>query len=122
MYRFLTGIVVGAFVFVAVFGLLGLLSHTEHHVGCPLQGAQVVMCESTTIEHFSIWQALFASVLGFLVLVGAILFIVARVPDALRAHERLRVRVFALVSHRPLLFQELYSRGIHNRKEPYAFS
>ncbi len=109
--------VFGAFLFVALFGLPMLLSHPEHHVGCPLQGAQTVICESTIVEHFSMWQAMFASFLSLLV-VCAMFFTTWPLPVA---HERARVRLRRIPA-RPTLFQELFSRGILNRKEPYAFS
>jgi hypothetical protein len=110
--------ILAMFLFVALFGLPMLLSHSEHHIGCPLQGAQTVMCESTIIEHFSIWQTMFASLLSLFVLVCAVLFSIWPLPVA---SEPVRIRL-RRTPERPTLFQELFSSGILNRKEPYAFS
>lgn len=118
MSPYLGAVLFGIFVFVSLFGLPALLSHPDHHMGCPLQGAQTVMCENTIIEHVSMWQTMFASVVSLLIVCIAGLAVVGTtLMHAL--DERLRIRVPALVSHRPLVLQELYSNGIHNRKEPY---
>lgn len=85
-------------------------------------GAVTVMCEKTIVDHVSMWQMMLASIVSALTLiVGLLLFVAAYPHGVLLAHERLRIRTRAHISHRPMLFQELYSRGIHNRKEPYAF-
>lgn len=121
MSRFVTATVFGVFLFVAIFGLPVLLSHPEHHIGCPLMGAQTVMCESTVIEHFSIWQMMFASVVDIIVLVLSIT-IFFLILDAVFAQERIRIRTGARETRRPTLMQELFSCGILNRKEPFLFS
>lgn len=111
-------VLLGVFFFVAVFGLPMLLSHSEHHVGCPLQGAQTVMCESTIFEHFSIWQTMFASFITLFVFV-CVAFVFGFVPTPFVVHTRSKRLT---VPERPPLMQELYSRGILNRKEPSLFS
>ena len=122
MREILSATLFGIFLFVTIFGLPVLLSHSDHHMGCPLQAAATVMCESTVIDHVSMWQAMFASVIGTLILaLGFAAIVIGRQGDLFLAHERLRVRSRSLASVRPLLFQELYSRGIHNRKEPSRF-
>lgn len=84
--------------------------------------AQTVMCENTLLEHVSMWQAMFVSILASLVLLcAAVIFFAIRADDLLLSHERLRIRVRSHVVFRPTLFQELYSRGILNCKEPYCF-
>lgn len=119
--KVLAAVMFGIFLFVTLFGLPVLLSHGDHHVGCPLQAAGEVMCESTIIEHFSIWQSMFASMLASFVLL--LTFVLVLVPHlALPAYERVRFRQYTRLPARPSLLQELYSRGIHNRKEPYPFS
>lgn len=121
MSRVLAAITFGVFLSVTLFGLLVLLSHADHHSGCPL-AAQAVLCESTIIEHFSIWQSMLASVVAALVLLlGFSLFVTVHGLVPLPAHERLRIRLVACVSRRPTLLQELFSQGILNRKEPYPF-
>jgi hypothetical protein len=108
------------FLTVSIFGLTSLLSHAGHHTKCPLQGAPAVLCESTTIEHIGIWQAMFVATLFLLVFaLGTILF--SRCMYARVRAERIRVRSTHTRILRPTLLQELYSSGILNRKEPYAF-
>ncbi len=114
----IASVLLGVFVFVAVFGLPMLLSNTEHHVGCPLHGAGAVMCESTILEHFSIWQAMFASFLALFVFVCFGGAVVSTIPEPSLNRVRIRCR---RAPARPTLLQELFSSGILNRKEPYPF-
>lgn len=107
-------VLLGIFIFVAVFGLPMLLSNTEHHAGCPLQGAGAVMCESTILEHFSMWQAMFASFLSLFVFVCAVCLAFGVPAPTLARVQHFRRRI----PDRPTLMQELFSRGILNRKEP----
>lgn len=109
------------FLFVALFGLTLLLSHSGHHEGCPLMSAQAVMCESSIVEHASMWNSMFASIITSLTLLIAITFLFRNEDGLIRAHERIRFRGTTQFP-RPTLFQELFSRGILNRKEPHVFS
>jgi hypothetical protein len=113
--RYGTGIVLGVLCFVAAFGLPVLLSHSDHHVGCPLQMAQAALCSQAALEHLSLWQSMFASILSIFVLfIG---FVAFRIEAPVLVQELVRWRMYRTTS-RPTVLQELYSRGIHNRKEP----
>lgn len=119
MARMAALVLFGIFLFVTLFGLPMLLSHDGHHTGCPLGAVGEVMCESTIIEHFSIWSSMFASMFAsFALLIG---FVGISVRLHIPAYEHIRLRQRKRTPARPTLFQELYSRGILNRKEPYAF-
>lgn len=120
MKRVLTAMLFGVFVCVTLFGLPALLSHDDHHVGCPLLMAREVMCESTIFEHFSIWQAMLATIVVLVSVSIAVLFATGQLADAL--HQRFRLRRHEFQPPRPSLMQELYSSGILNRREPYPFS
>lgn len=123
MSRYAAAIVLGVFIFVTLFGLPTLLAHTDNHVGCPLQGAQTVMCESTILEHFSQWQSMFVSILSlFALLLGFACVMTREVRLALAADKRVAVRTLSRLSTRQTVLQELFARGILNRKEPYTFS
>lgn len=121
-YRVFTAVLFGIFLFVALLGLPVFLSHAEHGTMCPLMGAQAALCDSTILEHFSLWQAMFVSVLGaFALMLGIAVYVVAGI-DVSFVQERIRIRLCARATRRPALLQELFSRGILNRKEPYLFS
>lgn len=103
---------------VTAFGLYVMLLQPMHH-GCPLMSVQDVICSDTVFEHISLWQTLFASTLSSIVFLFACAILVVRGEMKLIcAHERVRYRLHATFPYRPTLFQELFSRGIHNRKEP----
>ncbi len=108
------------FVSVTLFGLTSLLSHSDHHAHCPLQGAATVLCESTTIEHIGMWQGMFVAV--FLLLFVAGLHPFSRRVETVPTTKKVRLRRAYFSLPRPTLFQELFSSGILNRKEFYAFS
>jgi len=118
--RLLVTVLFGIFAFVTLFGLPALLSHDDHHVGCPLLMAQEVMCESTILEHFSIWQAMLATIVVLIGFFIATLYPLRHAKDF--ARERFRLRWTGISSRRPTLMQELYASGILNRKESYALS
>lgn len=110
-------IVFCAFAFVSLFGLPLLLAHAGHHHDCPLlQGAQ--LCQSTTLEHVSLWELLLATVLDALVVV----FLVCVVAFTVPLNQKFRTRYRYKIIPRPTLFQELYSSGILNRKEPIGYA
>ncbi len=111
-----------AFVVVAVFGLyVPAMGHAGHSTSCPFSLGFAVLCAPMT--HMKHWQdALVATLVEALVFVGfvALLFFARHElfdPDVGR-FAPLRVR--SRTSDRPLLFQELFSDGILNRKEPYV--
>jgi hypothetical protein len=122
MKELLAATLFGIFCFVSLFGLPALLSQPDHHVGCPLHAASAAICERSTIEHFSMWQSMFVSVVHALTLLSGIAVFVFALFDASFAEERVRIRLCARDRIRPTLMQELFSRGILNRKEPYVFS
>jgi hypothetical protein len=117
-----SAVLLGVFVTVVVFGLPVLLSHPTHHAHCPLQGAQTVMCESTTLEHIGTWQGMFSALLVLVISVLGTLILFFRFDTRGIERERLRLRIKQVVTTRPTLFQELYSNGILNRKESLMFS
>jgi hypothetical protein len=109
----------GTVLAVTLFGLPTLLSRADHHVGCPLAIMRAAPCESTIIEHVSMWDSLFAASIVSLALVFTfVAFVSIKSGAILLTHERLRLRSSALASERPTILQELYSQGIHNRKAP----
>lgn len=121
-YSALAILTLSIFLFVALFGLPMLLSHSGHHEGCPLAVAETALCNSTILEHMSLWQSMFASMLLSLsLLIGALFISFRREFSLLIAEVQNRVRVKATISIRPTLFQELFRRGILNRKEYYNF-
>jgi hypothetical protein len=97
-----------------------LLSHSEHHAGCPLQSAQMVLCSKAALEHLSLWQSMFASTLSILVLLLGVIFIRFRVEPLSLATASVRFRTYHN-SPRPTFLQELFSSGILNRKEDHHF-
>ena len=102
--------------FVALFGLTLLLSHSDHHAGCPLMALGSEMCESTIIEHVSLWHGMLVSIIAVtLALVACIAWYFAG-PQLVVERVRYRRREWI---NRPTLLQELYSQGILNRKEFY---
>ena len=118
--RFIALATVVIFVFVALFGLSLLLSHSGHHAGCPLMAAEEVMCESTIFEHVSIWQALFVSIVNTLLTLILTVFVSWKIETPKLEFEHVRLRCISRAP-RPTLLQELYAQGILNRKEPYCF-
>ncbi len=119
--RLITVSVLFIFLAVSLFGLMSLLSHPGHHSNCPLQGAATVLCESSTIEHIGIWQGMFVAILLLLVFaVGSLLF--SRRGEIAFTADGIYLRRTHIPIPRPTLLQELFSAGILNRKEPYAFS
>ncbi len=117
MRRALTYATLIVFTAVITLGLPLLLSGTEHHHGCPLMQAQQVICQSSVIEHVSIWHALIGAILSLLSAVFLTFAYAAFVP--LRSPSRQRLRH---VAPRPTLMQELYAAGILNRREWFWFA
>ena len=113
MRQYFASVLIGTFVAVMLFGLPALLSG-DHHDGCPLSTAQAVMCESTALEHFSLWQIIFAALTIFALAIGVHRSQVGR----LYAIRTVHLRRILKDPPRPTLMQTLYARGIHNRKVP----
>lgn len=102
---------------VALLGLYFLMLHPAHHHGCPLMVFET-MCTSTVVEHASFWNTMLASTFSSVILLLGFVFFVVRAPLPLFAHEQVRYRLYTVFRLRPTLFQELFARGIHNRKDP----
>lgn len=114
-------LVLSAFILIAVFGLY-MPVHIGHETGCPFSPGETAMCASS-LSHLEHWQSAFVAVLvQLLTLIAvAVVFFVLSKPFANRSPQYERYRLLERVPVRPPLFQELYSRGILNRKEPTDF-
>jgi len=112
------------FVLVAVFGMPLILSTPMHHGGCPFMSMsdQPIICSAETLLHMKHWQSAFATVLAeILVLVALVLLFFRKPFSALIDTGQMRWRAQRRTPKRPTLFQELFMRGILNRKEPHLF-
>lgn len=117
--RLITSLVLSAFVLLAVFGLYFPTMEHMGHEGCPFAPGAAAMCVAP-LAHLEHWQSSFTGILAeMFVLIGAALILVlsfAFTPKIDIQFERYRLR--ERIPIRPTLFQELFSRGILNRKEP----
>src|SRR3989344_4117228 len=107
-----------AFCLFAVFGLflpMGSMGMSAH---CPYATGGTALC-GLQLLHLEHWLSAFAVVLVEIVLLSAFLLAVIRLLDVgLREKQFERYRPKSRIPTRPSLMQELYSRGILNRKEP----
>jgi hypothetical protein len=80
-----------------------------------------VICATTVLEHLKHWQTAFSTILAELLLVAALALFFARQWELAALPERIfaGIRVRNRAPDRPTLLQELFSRGILNRKESY---
>ncbi|MFZ2555370.1 MAG: hypothetical protein WAZ27_05025 [Minisyncoccia bacterium] len=104
------------FVFVALFGMYAMFAHAEHQSGCPFMPSAIA-CATSLTGHLDHWQIAFATIIELIVFAAFLfsrrfLFVAESVPIRHHLDFRSRYRV------RPTLYQELYARGILNRKEP----
>lgn len=104
------------FVFVAMFGMYAMFAHAAHQSDCPFMPS-AVMCTTSLTGHLGHWQLAFASIVELLI-IAAFLFWPGSVFAMAREPARMRLDFRKTTSSRPTLYQELFSRGIHNRKEP----
>ena len=110
-------ILVVVLIAVAVFGLYVPMG-MANDVGCPFAMAGASLC-GQPLAHLDHWQNTFLSilieVLAFFMaaFVAPVVFFVLRVGT-----ERQRYRTFAAIPIRPTLFQELFAKGILNRRAP----
>ncbi len=115
-------VVLSAFILMAVFGLY-LPQHMGHEMGCPFAPGESAMC-AAPFAHLQHWQSSFTTILAELLVLVALILIFFTRPDPQRdkdpQYQRFRLR--QRVPLRPSLFQELFSRGILNRKEPYILA
>ena len=120
--RLIPSLVLSAFVLLAVFGLYFPTMEHRGHEGCPFAPGAAAVCVAP-LAHLEHWQSSFTGILAeIFVLVGAALllvfgFVLTSKIDAQFKRYRLRERI----PIRPALFQELFSRGILNRKEPQLY-
>lgn len=93
---------------------------------CPFMANTQALCEMNVLEHIAAWRSAFSSdfsqqnIFGFLALLFAAALCLKRTSPPPRVLSRVPAR-----SHepqRPTLFQELFSQGLLNRKEPYVFN
>ena len=122
--RAYTPFLLGIVVIVAVLGMPLMLMTTMHHeMGCPFAMGQATICATSILEHLQHWQIVFASILAELLLIAAFALIVLRQWELAVMPEPglVRIRLRSHAPDRPTLLQELFSRGILNRKESYHF-
>jgi len=109
------------FCFFAVFGLyIPMMSHGGHDEGCLMSLGAAALC-AVPLAHLQNWQAAFTAIfMELLTLWAAMLLIRARFDlfDSDVASYRYGL-ILRRTPARPTLFQELYSDGILNRKEPH---
>jgi hypothetical protein len=120
--KYLGIVVLSTFILMTVFGLY-LPHHMGHEMGCPFAPGETAMC-AAPFAHIQHWQSSFTSILVELLALVAIVFVLFTRPDPQRdkdpQYQRFRLR--QRIPMRPPLFQELYSQGILNRKEPPLFA
>lgn len=114
----------GVIVVLAVLGTPLMLATPMHHeMGCPFSMGETAMCSMSVFDHIRNWQVAFAAIFAELLIMAALALVALRqwelvaLPEPQYAYVRIRSRA----PDRPTLFQELFSRGILNRKVPYSF-
>lgn len=116
-------LVLSIVIIAAVFGMPLMLASPMHHdAGCPFMVGEMALCATNIILHVQHWQTAFAGILAeILVLCAFALFF--RRAFSLILFDTGQKEKYALknIPKRPTLFQELFSRGILNRKESYSF-
>ncbi len=114
--RLLASIIIFAFVVAAVFGLY--IPMMEHGMGCPFMQGGTALC-TVPLAHVEHWQSAFTATLIYLLALyaAALLFIVRMDLFGIADHQYERYRLRERIPMGPTLFQELYSRGILNRRE-----
>lgn len=111
------------FLVASVFGAYVMFGPMHMSAGCPLMRGELAVCASTIVEHLNHWQLAFATVLFELLTFAAVTLLAFGVwsPYTLLAPNHERTRLRSRAPARPTLLQELFSRGILNRKEPSDF-
>lgn len=105
------------FVFVAMFGMYVMFASADHHSDCPLMPSAVA-CATSLSGHIDHWKLAFANMVELLI-IATFLFWPGSAFAIVRDPAHIRLDFQDTVSSRPTLFQELFSHGIHNRKEPH---
>lgn len=122
MHRTFFIVVVLVILFVAVLGMPLMLSGHSHHALCPFLSDIPATCPFSTLVHIEHWQSAFASIFLELLALGVLILVLilwrARAPVH-RKH--IRWRSLSHIPDRPTLMEELFRKGILNRKEPSLF-
>lgn len=113
--------IMALFIVAALFSAFIFMSPMHAEMGCPFTGSQPVICATNMLTHLNHWQLAFASILVELLLIVALALAYIQQwrlsfspdPSFQRIHKRRHE------PDRPTRIQELFSRGILNRKEPY---
>ena len=115
---------VAVVVIVAVLGMPLVLGAPIHHEnGCPFMPGQSFACATGIFEHITHWQSAFATIFAELFALATLaLFVLRKQRIFFFSDQRLgRIQIHTHNPPRPTLFQELFSQGILNRKEPSLF-
>ncbi len=114
--------------FVAIFILFSmgavwfaLTGPMHHEMGCPFMPGHEVACAGP-LEHLSHWQSSFLAIVAEILAFFVLLFFAfrSRFLSELDVGPPKFIFLNSPISHRPTLLEELFSKGILNRKEPYA--
>ena len=119
MNRILASCIVLSFVLVGTFGMTAFLNDPMHSGHCPFTLDESAICTTSILQHLGHWQAAFADIVASGLLI-AIFVLVQILPDIFKLPDRRRAALFQ-IHRRPepvLLFQQLFSQGILNRKVP----
>ena len=102
---------------------LMLANPMHHEIGCPFAMGQTAICATSVLEHLQHWQIAFASIFAELLVIAALALVAVRYWElaALPEPSFARIRLRSCAPNKPTLFQELFSRGILNRREAYRF-
>lgn len=115
MRVFFTQIFIALFLFVALFGVF-LTEPVAHDMHCPF----ALGCVGP-VEHAEHWLSTFAVFLAEILILFAFSgFLFMRFSHEVLLVNTVRWKKATYVSHVSAILQELFSRGILHRKEPYA--
>lgn len=119
MKSFLQMMLVLGFISMAVFGFFVPFAVMGHDAGCPLASANSALCGEPLL-HISHWQAVFVTILAELIIFSVFILAVFVLRDLAPPKTSGRERFFARVHvpSRPTLLEELFARGILNRRAP----
>ena len=107
-------------ILVAVFGLyIPFVGMIGHEMGCPFSPGSTALC-GAPLSHLSHWRDTFAAILAELLVLVALVHAVSAFSGFFSQRDKER-ECYRLRSTQPLpptLFQELFARGILNRRAP----
>lgn len=108
-----------AFLFVSAFGMYVMLDPVHSDMGCVSPSEHAVLC-SITFAYLKDWRFVVTEIFAEMLVLVALAVTIPRqgILPSRSVVAFASVRLFRRISRRPTLFQELYSRGILNRKEP----